>query len=73
MGIVPQAAALSGHRTRDPCVVTSGAGRELVDRNNYLASDSLRVPVEQQLALQVLDDPIDHVCAKALTHARCCA
>jgi hypothetical protein len=49
--------------------VRAGA-RELVDRNNYLASDPLRVPVEPQLALHVLDDPIDHAGAEALTLGR---
>src|SRR5712671_1870368 len=61
-------------RLRRPQIVvpqTSVAARQLVDRNNELAGGPLRVPVEPQFTLEsVLDDPVDHSCAEALTLRR---
>jgi hypothetical protein len=42
----------------------------VVERNNYLASEPVGVPIELQLALKVVDDPADHPCAEALATRR---
>ena len=44
--------------------------RELVDRNNYLASETFGIPIELQLAIKLMDDPADHPCAEALATGR---
>jgi hypothetical protein len=49
--------------------VTKGAC-EAVERNNYLASEPVGIPIELQLTLKVVDDPADHSCAEAFATGR---
>jgi hypothetical protein len=42
----------------------------VVERNNFLASEPVGIPIELQLTLKVVDDPADHSCAEALATGR---
>ena len=45
-------------------------GPWVVERNNYLASEPVGIPIELQLTLELVDDPADNSSAEALATGR---
>lgn len=45
-------------------------GPWVVERNNYLASEPVGIPIELQLTLELVDDPAENSSAEALATGR---